>query len=92
MNPCIRCKQAGDKNHNCGMPKSFRLKCGAVEEAPQNLPKADVYSLLADVRADVERILLSEIEISNNGDKSTDRIVALSGVIEKIDKVSKHFS
>jgi hypothetical protein len=37
MDPCNKCQQSGDTKHNCGMPKGFRLRCGAiVEKHPSN--------------------------------------------------------
>jgi len=41
----------------CG--KKFLASCESVCKkcSPQNLPKADAYSLLADVRADVKELL-----------------------------------
>lgn len=43
------------------------------------------HAVLSEVRADIDKILQSEIDIANCGDKSTDRLVALARVIEKID-------
>ena len=68
------------------------MKCVFCNQDLLNEKKLnDAYALLADVRADINRVLLSEIEIANNGDRSTDRIVGLARIIEKIDKVREHF-
>ena len=72
MNPCRKCQQAGDKNHNCGMPKSFRLECGAVEESPQNLAKPDACSLLAEVRAVLEDIVEGEYRLFHSDSMDQD--------------------
>lgn len=56
------------------------------EKVPQNLPKADEYSLLADVRAAIIKISVCNKEYGRT-------YLDLSEVLEVIDaKISEHFS
>ena len=33
MDPCNDCRQAGDEKHDCGSPRAFRLRCGALKNS-----------------------------------------------------------
>jgi len=67
------------------------------EKSPQNLPKADAYSLLADVRADIEH-LIGYLNITLDlmeQEREEKRILRKSEFIQirqLCNKVSEHFS
>ncbi len=67
---------------NCG--NNFNIK------APQNLPKADAYSLLADVRADVRRMIDDASETFRYND-SMGIVPKLRNIENKLQKISEHF-
>lgn len=77
------------------------LKTGSYEDqnkrlelllkSPQNLPKADAYSLLAEVRADVEQMY--NLFINTVSEKEyPEHYKAFIYYYKKIRKVSEHFS
>jgi hypothetical protein len=55
------------------------------EKSPQNLPKADAYSLLADVRADLQELINMYMDCKT-GQLFLDKLKDLKN------KVSEHFS
>ena len=61
------------------------------EKSPQNLPKADAYSLLAEVRAVLEDIVEGEYRLFHSD--SMDQDTGLEEDIRNLHKkVSEHFS
>jgi len=83
--PCCQREWNTDINNSC--------ICGAVitKKAPKNLPKADAYSLLAEVRAELERLIDGEYRIfhSDSMDQNTGLEEDLRNLYKK---VSEHFS
>lgn len=65
--------------------------CGFTTEGPRSLPKADAYSLLAEVRAELERFVEGEYRIfhSDSMDQNTGLEEDLRNLYKK---VSEHFT
>lgn len=76
--PCCQREWNTDINNSC--------ICGAVitKKAPKNLPKADAYLLLADVRAELNHLsnYINDSYVSQT----------LKECIKDLEKVSEHFS
>ena len=95
---CTICGRVGTVGRCCGDETREPLNDFAREEQEriksQNLPKADAYSLLADVRALLIEIVelgmnLSDIETAYLCEDTIQRIVNISDMARKL---SEHFS